>query len=279
MGEKIWLRNITCLDHASIDSRGFVVGGSCNVSVILDGEVVGDEAVVIDFSKAKKACKAAIDDKLTGYDHKLILYPESQVEVHHIKSHTLQLSTPEAEIICPEDAVAIVTTTLEAELERIIDTALEKEFPLARVSSKVILSRKGFTEHVASYFTYVHGLKCSSSFGCQNMNHGHRSFVEVQGKDAMVISYEIAQHLNRTVFVSRENITFEDGTRLGIGYNTERGYFRTLYSKNHKIVVLDTETTAEFLVEYVRNMFPQYMVPGITILISEGLMKGAVVNE
>jgi len=278
MSSAIVIRNFTCLDHAYVDAAGMVCGGSYNVSVTLRGEVVGNEAVVIDFSKAKKACKEAIDDNRTGYDHKLILYPWSKVEVTPLR-HGLTLISPFLEICCPEDAVNVVTISLEAELERLIDNKLKNLFPEAQVSSDVSLSTHPFSDGEYSMFSYVHGLKHSSSYGCQNMNHGHLSFIEVEGPTARLVADQIAGYLNGTVFINKENIVFEDDEWISIGYQCNRGYFRSKYSKEHKIVILNSETTAENLVEYVQLMFPQYMTSRYKIIISEGLQKGAIVNE
>ncbi len=139
------------------------------------------------------------------------------------------------------------------------------------------------------YFTYNHGLKDSTSWGCQNLGHGHLSFIQIATdaeknvavEDIKVVTFTIADALNNTTFINRENVTIDNNDVVSIAYTTPgRGAFGASYSKadpDNKIVILDTETTIEFLVDYIRVTFAIELetISATGIYVSEGLSKGA----
>jgi hypothetical protein len=88
----------------------------------------------------------------------------------------------------------------------------------------------------------------------------------------------VAQQLDDTIFVFRDNILQESAEWMMIGYTTERGGFEAQYKKDaYKLVVLETETTVEHLVDYVVGAFAEeFETAGVShLLVSEGLSKGA----
>lgn len=146
------------------------------------------------------------------------------------------------------------------------------------------------------YFTYNHGLKDSTSWGCQNLGHGHLSFIQIatdpeaydneasRYRDVNAVTFAIADALNNTTFINRENVTVDNSEVVSIAYETPcRGKFSASYSKadpDNKIIILDTETTIEFLVDYIRVNFAVELetISATGIYVSEGLSKGAYVD-
>lgn len=141
------------------------------------------------------------------------------------------------------------------------------------------------------YFTYNHGLKDSTSWGCQNLGHGHLSFIQItvdpekaDKYDVGPTTYRIAQALNNTTFINRENVVEDNDSFVSIAYTTpSRGSFAASYSRDdadNKIVILDTETTIEFLVDYIRERFAEDLeaISATGIYVSEGLSKGAYID-
>jgi hypothetical protein len=135
----------------------------------------------------------------------------------------------------------------------------------------------------AKPFRYVHGLKDSTSYGCNNIAHGHGSFITAD-KNPSNILQDIADDLDNTVFIRSDNIAkfsqvAEIVDTISIQYTTSRGPFSMILSTpHHKVVILNTETTVEYLAQYVKTKYGAQMKDlGITYFcISEGLSKGAV---
>lgn len=299
----IFLNNITVIDHAYIDDQGCIRGGSFNPNFIVSGKPDFQEKVVVDFSTIKKDIKKIIDkhepDVFTnGLDHKLwIIEGYSNIENFDITKdkQRLIIQTPNVKIELPPDAVKHIPVIngqtpdysnlyIGYALENYVKQHLQQLYPDARIDVKCINT---VDEHVALNastrpFHYVHGLKNSTSYGCQNIAHGHRSFIHADIDDPLVFNRLkiIAEELDNTVFVYEENIIKIDSNTLTIGYSTkQRGNFSmTLNTDTHKIIVLSTETTIEFLVSYINQRYGKdlFFCGAKTIYVSEGLSKGAV---
>lgn len=282
MKSSIFLRNITVLDHAYIDEYGFVKGRSFHISAIVTGEVESQESVVVDFSRCKKLLKSFIDDKEEGFDHKLWVYTDSNVvsmEVS-IDQETAQrrtiIDTPYIHIDCPSNAISLVEQT-KFTLENYLTKKMQSEFPELNINVAIEFTEDGLTNR-GSYFSYSHGLKNSSSWGCQNICHGHTSFVEIDnnGVDEYFLRNDIAEYLNDAVIINRENIVEQTVFNIAIEYqSTDRGRFYVNYKIPHKWIVFDTETTIEYIIEHVAEEFKDRL-KGKTLYISEGLSKGAI---
>ena len=52
---------------------------------------------------------------------------------------------------------------------------------------------------------------------------------------------------------------------------------KATYKKPHKIIILKTETTIEYIIEHVKQKFSRKL-KGKILRISEGLQKGAEIN-
>ncbi|QJT71266.1 6-pyruvoyl tetrahydropterin synthase-like protein [Vibrio phage vB_VcorM_GR11A] len=143
----------------------------------------------------------------------------------------------------------------------------------------------------AQPITYVHGLKDSTSFGCQNIMHGHRSFIQLVGireeyadnkyKASLdKVCKTMARFMDGKYLVAERNYAPSGGSipedRDWVGYESrDRGKFSVLLGQPH--LVLPHETTIECIVHYMYQQFrSQLRELGVSqIYISEGLEKGA----
>jgi 6-pyruvoyl-tetrahydropterin synthase len=278
MQSSIFFRNFTCMDHAFIDEDGMVHGMSFNLSATLSGLVDSAESVVVDFSRGKKLLKSYVDDCADGFDHKLLLYPFSNYCITDLKDDRVYIWTKHFSTTCPKDAIRFITK--EHELCEYLTGRFNDEFPGANITVKTKAADYGFTEF-GHYFNYSHGLKDSTSWGCQNQNHGHQSFVEVlkaDGSGNHFLQKRIAEYLDETIFINKANVVSKSEDEITIKYTSaDRGEFESTYRKPHKWIILETETTIEYIIEFVRDFFYEEL-KGHTLRVSEGLMKGAEIN-
>lgn len=287
------LNHVTVLDHAYIGLDGMVYGGSFHPSFLVEGDIDPVEKVVVDFSTVKKMIKAHIDDNEIGFDHKLwIMRGYSNCE-YHIDGDRIYIQSKRVNLYLPRNAVKIfdcgshsVHSTGQA-LATYVEEVMQDTHPGIRITCFNSTTPHVINDADVSMFTYVHGLKDSTSWGCQNNSHGHLSFVQVLGEelnnnaaDLKAVEQIIARDLDQTVFINSENIKEDTDEKLTISYCTEaRGEFTAGYFKvpATKIVVLDTETTIEYLIEYVAERFEYELSQcgASAIMVSEGLSKGA----
>jgi 6-pyruvoyl-tetrahydropterin synthase len=291
MKSTIFLNQLTVIDHALVGPDGKIHGGSWLPDFFVTGEVIGDEAVVVDFSTIKKDIKKIIDDQETGFDHKLIFIKGwSKGEILE-DGDNLNIVTSSIGFKCPRNAVKVIDTFDTAgELKNHVEAKLKEMYPHINISVDVTnkLDRvHGLSDNNQYFFRYVHGLKSSTSWGCGNLAHGHLSFIEPIGGDGLsnkLVLSRIANGIDDVMFIHKGNIISQDEDHLTFGYDmTEcgRGPFEmTINTKAVKYAILDTETTIEYLVEFIKqNWGAQIAALGIQfLLVSEGLSKGAVLN-
>ena len=190
MGKKatIALVDFTCLDHAKLLPNGKIQGGSYNVSAYVSGEISDDEAVVIDFSNIKKRLKAIIDDDTFGFDHKLWVNPRYATGVFDSsaigggRDTIIGIQTKCMEFALPFNAIRVVSDNLIENIRTYVQKELELVYPNVRGLSvnlyfSIVPNPIWPTEPYAM-FRYVHGLKNSTSWGCQNIAHGHLSYIQ-----------------------------------------------------------------------------------------------------
>lgn len=294
----IFLRNVTAIDYAHIDPVSFEPrGGSLHFSAIVTGNVDDHEAVVVDFSKIKKSIKSIIDDNEHGFDHKLWV-PDSyntkykEIDVYE-EGGDIQISTPSFNTICPTNAVRFVSfDDIDVGITAHLQTELELIYP--KIGIKVIsdITEDNFApdsmRHCSIEFRYVHGLKNSSSWGCQNINHGHLSWLAICDKNNQGIWIskrwysQLKAEINNAHFVWRDNILEDDGHGIKVGYESQRGWFESTYNQRGKLHILDTETTVENLAQWFVNKYRDELTSGefkekgaYSVWLSEGLTKGA----
>lgn len=277
----MFLGDTTNIDHAYIDDKGRIVGGSYRPKFIVTGKVDPVENVVVDFSTVKKSLKAIIDDKEEGYDHKLWWYEGWSKGDITVTAERVTIDTPFVTIEAPRNAVTLTTM-----YTGFIDYVTEKMRAIYPEVDLKIDCQMTTTFDVmpqmttgAYQFSYVHGLKDSTSWGCQNIGHGHLSYIAAQTSDnigtmlaADDLLIEIARDLDNTVFVW--DVNFADDT---IQYQCSRGAMSMKLKEGVKRAVLNTETTVEHLVDYVAERYHERLLQaGVTeLFVSEGLSKGA----
>ncbi|TBR56916.1 hypothetical protein B4U84_26075 [Westiellopsis prolifica IICB1] len=296
----IFLSGVTVVDHAYIDNQGNIVGGSFNPGFLVTGKIDPVEKVVVDFSTIKKTIKGLLDERLTGFDHKLWILEgyskckkEFQEDRVSIQSASLQLNIP-SNALKVFDANKYSIKEIELAFDQYLNQKLAVLYPGVKVKCFNTINSQQLipSQYPVSYFTYCHGLKNSTSWGCQNNSHGHLSFISLLGEqtdkqqvgstELFTLQKEIAKELDRTIFLWKDNLTLQKNDWVTIEYATEdRGYFLAEYcTKRNKLAFLNTETTVEFLANYVCYRWKNELnSTGATVVaLSEGLSKGGYVD-
>lgn len=289
MKSTMFLNEITCIDHAWITScdDGEVTGMSYNLSVEVTGEIDEQEQVVIDFSGCKKQIKHLVDESPYAIDHKLVAVKGfSNYKLHNSNSITsprFSVTSSVTDWVIEIDGAekgASYHEHLTAYLERMLLEQLSKDYPLTEI--KVHLSNTPqlpafVNKKSVAMFHYVHGLKFSTSYGCQNIAHGHRSFIATDAPCSPAntsLVNKLQQDLGSVVFIHKENVS----SPVGIDYTSQRGAFHMTTTQDR--ITLPTETTVENLAEFIAAKYrDDFVKVGATrVWVSEGLAKGAVVD-
>jgi 6-pyruvoyl-tetrahydropterin synthase len=296
---EMFLSELSIVDHAFINIWGNVEGGSFNPTFFVSGEIDPIENVVVDFSTIKKDIKAIIDSKEIGFDHKLWFIEGYSQGEYLIEDDQISITTPTTSLLLPTNAVKIIkhdsvtptthsTESIGAVFAQLVQEELRKQYgaSISVECRNTITVHSPLGDHASfAYFSYVHGLKDSTSWGCQNVAHGHLSFVQIQPvtPDTKILARTIAEDIDETIFINKENILHQDDDTITIGYTTGRGYFETTYTfaAYRSIIILETETTIEHLVDFISNVYMQALneVNATALYVSEGLSKGAVVRS
>ncbi len=296
----LFLNNITVIDHGYIGNDGRQHGGSFHASFEVSGSVDGTEQVVIDFSAVKKTIKELVDHRDTGFDHKLWVIPGwSDCEVETIVGNTTIRSSA-LEISGPGNMLRIVQSkeysleAIAAEIAKYVQAGLGQAYPGVNPEVKCRLSEVGFINapgNHRAYFRYSHGLRNSSSWGCQNISHGHLSWLEIEHdghyredcQDCQQAMFAINQALvnqwDDAVLIDEANIVDRGDDYISIAYTTPRGRFFAKYRAPYvKYKVLPHETTIEHIVEaFAReNAYWLERAHVAKLYISEGLAKGSM---
>lgn len=292
----LFLNNITQIDYAELNTDKWIpTGSSVHLNVKVTGFVDSHENVVVDFSKIKKTIKGLIDHKSKGFDHKmwlpLDLATYQDVEVYE-EDGEIQIIAPNFETIVPNDAIRYVDPhNICGYIEAFLDSELATIYPKVRIKTNVWLNQAPWIpdqmKSHAAYFRYVHGLKNSSSWGCQNINHGHLSWIAViddKHNGVYCNWFPIKRIIDDAVFVWEENIVGVDNNFTSVRYTTpQRGFFETTYGPSTNIIKLKTETTVENLAVWFVDFFKNNLKSSdmikskaCGIWMSEGLAKGAV---
>jgi len=261
------------------------------------------EQVVVDFSSVKKQIKQIIDDKETGFDHKLwFIEKYSNGDWYFDKfdkiATRITIITPTTEIRIPRNAVTIISerdifdysiASIGVALERKVQAELRVLHPHANITVKCINNQNCHypTQYIQStLFRYTHGLKDSTSWGCQNVAHGHLSYIQAiadgpNNEQQLTALESIGRELDDTVFIMEDNISHASQQTVTVDYTTGRGQFLVTYRKDaYKLSILETETTVEHLVEFIAAKYGAELkeLGVIKLFVSEGLSKGAFVT-
>lgn len=294
----MFLNNVTSIDHAYISSSGEIIGGSVSPLITVTGKVDDTEQVVVDFSNIKKEIKSFIDGP-EGFDHKLWIIDgiSGGNQLHYgigggrilIRTNQLTLSIPSEAVVFIEEGDTVYSafkhhlqSKLSIQLSKIYNTELKVSIDLDFAPSLFNNTK------IVAQFRYVHGLKNSTSYGCQNIAHGHNSWIScdwdssvADRAEVQVVINDIARFLDRAIFVWKDNYCKYKGEDI-IEYSTkERGRFelRLLYP-DQSIIILRKETTIENLVEWAAEIYREKLkkVGVTTLYMSEGQNKGARFN-
>lgn len=296
----MFLNNLTCIDHAHIDAQGRVIGGSYHANFLIGGNVEEKEQVVVDFSRIKKDVKTIIDDR-DGFDHKLWLIPGLSACEYSRNGDRVTVTSEACELSMPADAVRVFhdTNTVEnvllsaqSAIQKHVWQELDDIYEQADITVECALTETQFCKNpkFSFPFRYTHGLKNSSSYGCQNLAHGHLSWIEIEHdafydpkckdcKRAVKAVSEIAAQLNEAVLIFADNIYDQTYDAVQIRYETERGEWRAKYQRDkNKLIVMERETTIENVLDWIVNQHVQTLMMGHVkrLYVSEGLAKGAV---
>lgn len=309
----IFFNEPTVIDHSFIAGDGGVYGGSVNPSFRVGGVVDPQENVVLDFSSGKKLIKELIDDNDNGFDHKCwivrgvsnfdsvydVVAKQGIGDWDYLASgqdpdKILTVSTRRVIITAPKSAFRFMLN--EQGFTNVYDAAetemklwLEHNMPGFGVGVSMHANPVPSTIKPYQLFRYVHGLKKSTSWGCQNIAHGHLSYIDIDTPNDVDPEFKeqmlkaIARTLDNTIFISAENYTRSEYFHE-IRYNSQtRGEFSMelpVTRPFHKFVVLETETTIEHIIEYVAASFKTQLqsLKATRLYVSEGLSKGAVMD-
>ncbi|MDD5150847.1 MAG: hypothetical protein PHC28_10295 [Flavobacterium sp.] len=292
MKSTMFLRNITQIDFGYITNDGFLKGLSFNLSVEVTGSIETHEQVVVDFSTIKKDIKELVDSSSKGVDHKLLL-PFHADSVEYIKSKEgyIGIITDSIQFEIPLNAITYIEDTsdiqknLKSHLEQYLYREL-KELHANLYAIECFLNVEEFSEidNVnLGKFTYNHGLKNSSSWGCQNIGHGHLSWIEYKqifyDEYSQYVLKTILNDVDNAIFIFNENILINDDENIIIKYSTIRGdFFASIKKSKYNIIIMNKETTIENILDYIVETYDlQNKLKGIDkIFISEGLSKGAM---
>lgn len=148
-------------------------------------------------------------------------------------------------------------------------------------------------------FRYTHGLKHSTSFGCQNIAHGHISYLAFQLNASIWQNHDratpgtrwfyeteiqsIIKELDQKTFIWDQNIAHRipgsesEEPRIVVEYTSSRGTMQqSVYESD--AIVMDVETTVEHIAEYVTETYRDTLTQlGVRkVYVSEGLEKGGI---
>lgn len=331
--QTIFLNNVTVADFAWVDTLGVPHGESVRLKFEVTGNVEQNsesEQVVCDFSTIKSRLKKVIDDAVEGIDHKLVVpcvlvddkpspivgevirksvRPNSGAKTPFVYTYKNPVFTCEL----PDDAICFVfpipvvgeevngvnlvksylNTTLRNHFpEFSIVTHLDCEFNAPTVDSSYIKSG-------LKTMTYTHGLPTSTSYGCQNILHGHRSYLQLVSISKRFVNSEyesrveklanvMAEHLHGAYVFSSEyamtkDLCYETNARGKFSlsfYNDSIGSDDDAPLKVKPICIGNGYTTVENLADYLVDTFRSQLkeLAIQKVYVSEGLEKGAVVT-
>lgn len=293
--------NVTDLDCAVLSGQD-ILGRSYRVQAEVTGPVETEEQVVIDFSACKKEMKRLIDDVELGFDHKFIACTAEDfdgafdkkpngVERSYISTESFSATgDPVMFQLIDSESNQGIETSLRIAIEELLSVGLAKLVDLdigeIDVSVTLVPCLSITAGQFRLPFNYVHGLKNSTSFGCQNIIHGHSSFIEAFDGNGFPITltklieiFDIPFDANYIV-TTKDNLVDSDDGITRIEYESKgRGTFK-LETTQDTWVLDYPDTTVENLASYiaVKNLSSLRAAGVSKIRVSEGLSKGAVVD-
>jgi len=241
-----------------------------------------------------------------GFDHKLVLPTkeffrpltgeESQLFESAVfkfertgETHCLVTNQqmPQFRLLVPLNALRLVPADVLFDLEKEVFTPFEKylgdflQQSLPGVTIKSFVDQRpdlgplgrllGGKCHI-EFFDYAHGLRHSSSYGCQNILHGHLSFVASMDPSE---AQQISKYLNGA-YLYQSKVT-HGSVPLRIEYHTDaRGEFSYQPGEgdHQNNLNLGNEPTVENLGAHIASVLKTRS----PFFLSEGLQKGCLVD-
>lgn len=287
----MYVNDITCLDFVILCDNGNALPYSCRVGVEVLGKLDSHEQVVVDFSLFKKKLKEILDDYQLGFDHKFLVKRD---KVLNNQEGNYLIFANGVSYNLPLNAICFLTNQLPIDQDDILSCLAKFIQPSLQLSvnlffNDVVIKELVLTTDRIMYnvdnvipFNYTHGLRYSTSTGCQNIAHGHLSFIGFQYHEGLEKHYPktIEEDFNGlNVFIWKNNIVEETGEYLTIGYETDRGKFKATYKKEeiHNLIIMDNETSIENIAHFLKDRYNSYLKQCNIkkIYVSEGLQKGS----
>lgn len=270
----MFVEDFTVLDHAFVCQELGFQGGTFFVDAEVIGVTTEEEAVVIDFSQAKKILKKVIDETI---DHKLVV-PRHMLE--EMADGRWRVRFKQGEYIAPKCAFYVLESryysveNVRAQLEKEIMNAMPENVEAVRLT----LRYEDFTDY--SFYRYTHGLKTSSSVGCRRMGHGHinKIIIEKNGKRDRESEALVANFFNGKHLCYKKNI-FQEGDYTKLFITVDEGEF-DLKFKASECIIMKEETTVENICQYIANellpSFPNESKAKWVVKAFEGYKKGCI---
>lgn len=255
------LHNVAQIDHAELDVFSMVPRGySYNISVKLTTE----KNDAIDFFRLKKEIDDIMKHKTKGFDHKLWVFPDFCKDKITIDEDDgeIEIVTPYFKMIAPSDSVRYIENG-SLFSDNIIQDHLNKKlnelYPSSNIKADIwIHDSPPVTEHV-TYFRYIHGLRDSSNWDEQNMNHGHKGWFAVVNDEGMGIDCDwnaVYSVVDDAIFVNENDVLRYHKNRVTVQYQSKRGFFESVYDKeNNNVIIITGEPTLENMVAWFADRF------------------------
>lgn len=277
----MFIEDFTVLDHCFVDPVKGMLGGTFFVDAEVYGQTTEEEAVVIDFSQAKKVLKKVID---ATADHRFVC-PKHLAKVQ--EDGRIKVEFKQGYYIAPEKAFYFLDTSLYslANLQSQLERDIMKEMPSNVSAIKLTLRYEDFTGY--NFYRYTHGLKTSSSEGCRRMGHGHinKIIIEQNGERRKDLEKEFSNFIDGKHLCIKENIrsgeTVQERVRINLLETTNNlhievceGAFDLAFDKS-SCLIMPYETTVENICKYIAEVFYKE-VPNLVVKCFEGYKKGCV---
>lgn len=138
---------------------------------------------------------------------------------------------------------------------------------------------------IAALFRYSHGLPKSTSYGCQNLAHGHESVIQIKPsfmipEDQIRKAFSFLPESGCLYFANQKGMNV--GNNLTVQSDTRGEQSIDLTSGQVQVVYLDTDSTIENIIDWVAVQLSinlgllGYRGETFDLYVSEGLQKGAI---
>ncbi|RXJ73932.1 hypothetical protein CS022_06525 [Veronia nyctiphanis] len=285
----LFIKGFTVIDSSFASKTRGLVGESWLVDITLKG-TLNDESMIFDFGLVKKHIKSIIDEVA---DHKLII-PATCSGIEVVRENDTTSVTADFDnennfvVKAPENAFYFIdedevsASCIQVDLER----KILAKMPANVTEVSIVLRTEALGD--APYYHYSHGLKKHQG-NCQRIVHGHRSKIEIY--EDGVRSDSLQRHWEKRwqdiYLVSEEDINgyqswqhteVENQTFIHSSYSSSEGDFELLVHKS-KCEVIPTDTTVEFLAEYIAHeSLKKSQCSRLEVFAYEGIEKGAYVE-